>query len=392
MDKEPEPAAAGALPTVSVVIPCYNYGRYLRECVSSALSQDGVEVRVLVIDDASTDDSFQVAAQLAAEDRRVSARRHEINRGHIATYNEGLVWAEGAYTVLISADDLLAPGSLGRATALMEAHPNVGFVYGGNVRFRSDEQLSGSWRFPHPPSVEIHPGREWLAATCNAGRNPISAPEVVVRTELQQRLGGYCAELPHAGDLEMWMRFAAHADVGLFRNVLHAYVRDHDSNMQRTRFASQLSRLTQRQAAFDHAFSRYGDRIDPTGRLRRVADRNVRADAPLPVPAGVPGSTARRAAAPRPRRRRRGPRARGPARPARPACRRRVAGVAVAPPAGRPQGPAGPGRARTAGALRRRHRGPAAPQRVGQAAGRGRDGGVRVEVRQLLVGAYRGPA
>jgi glycosyltransferase involved in cell wall biosynthesis len=279
MEKEPEPAAAGALPTVSVVIPCYNYGRYLRECVSSALSQDEVEVRVLVIDDASTDGSFQVAAQLAAEDRRVSARRHEINRGHIATYNEGLVWAEGAYTVLISADDLLAPGSLRRATALMEAHPNVGFVYGGNVRFRSGEQLSGSWRFPHPPSFEIHPGREWLAATCKAGRNPISAPEVVVRTELQQRLGGYCAELPHAGDLEMWMRFAAHADVGLFRNVLHAYVRDHDSNMQRTRFASQLSRLAQRQAAFDHAFSRYGDRTDPTGRLRRVADRNVRADA-----------------------------------------------------------------------------------------------------------------
>jgi glycosyltransferase involved in cell wall biosynthesis len=279
MDKQPEPAATGAPPTVSVVIPCYNYGRYLRECVSSVLSQDGVEVRVLIIDDASTDDSFQVAAQLAAEDPRVSARQHEANRGHIATFNEGLVWAEGAYTVLISADDLLAPGSLRRATALMEAHPNVGFVYGGNVRFHSGEQPAGSWRFPHPPSSEIHPGREWLAATCKAGRNPIAAAEVVVRTELQQRLGGYLAELPHAGDLEMWIRLAAHADVGLFRNVVHAYVRDHDTNMQRTRFASQLSRLVQRRAVFDHVRRHYGDRVDPTGRLLRLADRNVRADA-----------------------------------------------------------------------------------------------------------------
>jgi glycosyltransferase involved in cell wall biosynthesis len=266
-------------PTVSVFVPCYNYGRYLPECVASVLTQEGVDVSVLIIDDASTDDSLEIASRLAAADPRVSVLHHEANKGHIASYNEGLAWATGTYTVLLSADDLLAPGSLRRATTLMEAHPDVGFVYGGTVRFRSGDQLPDPETFPRAPSSEVLGGQEWLTALCQAGRNCISSPEVVVRTEVQRRIGGYREELPHAGDLEMWMRFAANGDVGIFRDVLHAYVRDHDSNMQRTRFNSQLSRLTQRKAAFDYAFRHYGDRIDPTGRLQRAADRSLRSDA-----------------------------------------------------------------------------------------------------------------
>ena len=115
-----------AMPTVSVVIPCYCYGRFLRDSVGSALNQDGVDVRVLIIDDASPDDSWDVAEALAAEDDRVEVRRHRVNQGHIATYNEGLLeWAEGDYSVLISADDLLTPGALARATSVLDARPNV---------------------------------------------------------------------------------------------------------------------------------------------------------------------------------------------------------------------------------------------------------------------------
>jgi glycosyltransferase involved in cell wall biosynthesis len=78
-------------PTVSVVIPCYRYGRYLPDCVRSVLDQEGVDVRVLIIDDASPDDSGEVAMGLAAEDERVQVRVHRENRGHLATYNEGLL-------------------------------------------------------------------------------------------------------------------------------------------------------------------------------------------------------------------------------------------------------------------------------------------------------------
>ncbi|WP_460807831.1 glycosyltransferase family 2 protein [Micromonospora zhanjiangensis] len=95
-------------PTVSVVIPCYNYGHYLPECVHSVLSQSGVEVDVLIVDDASPDGSAEVARELSA-DPRVRLIAHRENRGHIATYNEGLAAVDGEYVVLLSADDLLSP-------------------------------------------------------------------------------------------------------------------------------------------------------------------------------------------------------------------------------------------------------------------------------------------
>jgi glycosyltransferase involved in cell wall biosynthesis len=93
---------------VDVVIPCSNYARFLERCVSSVLEQPGVDVRVLIIDDTSKDDSEAVGRKLAAADSRVEFRRHEVNKGHIATYNEGLLgWASAEYCLLLSADDVL---------------------------------------------------------------------------------------------------------------------------------------------------------------------------------------------------------------------------------------------------------------------------------------------
>src|SRR5262245_37190836 len=118
--------------SVSVVIPCYKYGNFLEECAESVLDdQPGVDVRVLIIDDASPDDSAEVAQKIAARDPRVEVVAHSTNRGNIATFNEGLMeWADGDYCMLLSADDRLTPGALRRATELLDANSSVGFVYG----------------------------------------------------------------------------------------------------------------------------------------------------------------------------------------------------------------------------------------------------------------------
>ena len=73
--------------TVDVIVPCYNYGEMLTDCVASILSQEEVDVRVLIVDDASPDDTEAIGRRLAA-DPRVTFWRHSVNRGHIATYNE----------------------------------------------------------------------------------------------------------------------------------------------------------------------------------------------------------------------------------------------------------------------------------------------------------------
>lgn len=235
--------------SVSVVIPCYNYGRYLGDCVSSALDeQPGVDVRVLIIDDASPDDSAQTARAIAARDPRVDVVVHPVNRGHLATYNEGLLgWADADYTVLLSADDRLVPGALRRAGDLMDAHPNVGFVYGHPLHFQHGQPLprartrSRGW--------SVWPGQWWLGRRFRDATGCITSPEVVVRTSLQQRVGGYDRRLTHSGDIEMWMRLAAHADVGYLRGVDQAYYRVHGKNMSSA--ASQLDDLKQRRLAYE---------------------------------------------------------------------------------------------------------------------------------------------
>src|SRR5437868_6552354 len=111
--------------SVSVFVPCYKYAHYLRACVTSILTQPDVDVRVLILDDCSPDNTPEVARQLVREDSRVEYRRHPTNRGHIETYNEGIEWTSGDYCLLLSADDMLAPGALARAARVMDDHPEV---------------------------------------------------------------------------------------------------------------------------------------------------------------------------------------------------------------------------------------------------------------------------
>jgi glycosyltransferase involved in cell wall biosynthesis len=266
----------GTRPTVSVVVPCYGYGRFLPDCVTSILEQDGVDVRVLIIDDASPDDSADVAARLAAEDDRVELRRHAENHGHIATYNEGLLeWADGDYSVLISADDLLTPGALARATAIMEAHPKVGFVYGHALKWVEGEDKPAPRA--GPARSKIWSGADWLRIVCKLGCGVVTSPEVVVRTSVQQRIGGYLPELPHTGDAEMWMRFAAHSDVGYVKDADQAYYRVHGTNMTTARVP--LVDLQQRKVAFDALFERQGADIPDAQLLRRRANRIIAKEA-----------------------------------------------------------------------------------------------------------------
>jgi len=216
---------------VDVFIPCYNYGRYLRQCVDSVLSQEGCDVRVLILDDASKDDSLAAAQAIAEHDGRVSVRAHRVNRGHIATFNEGIDWVTAPYMLLLSADDLVAPGAFGRATRLMEAHPDIAFVHGRSLRFSEDAELSRLASDPGSGEARIVSGPDFLAATCRSGICPLETATAIVRTTAQRRVGGYNPSLPHTGDLEMWLRLGAVGSVGVI-DGWQACTRMHATNMR----------------------------------------------------------------------------------------------------------------------------------------------------------------
>jgi glycosyltransferase involved in cell wall biosynthesis len=273
-----ELAVGSSLATVDVVVPCYNYARYLRACVHTVLAQPGVNVRMLVIDDASTDETAEIGRELEVANSAVEFRRHTTNKGHIATYNEGLIdWSTSDYTVLLSADDLLAPGSLSRAVQVMEADKTIGMVYGRAVHFFQETEL---------PKVETHKfsytrysGAKWLEGRCRAGHNVITSPEVVVRGSVQRAVGGYRPDLPHAGDLEMWLRIAAVSNIAYVNGVPQAFYRVHSGSMQRTKYQSSLIDFVQRKAAFDTFFRHWEDETGNGSRLNDLANRALAREA-----------------------------------------------------------------------------------------------------------------
>jgi GT2 family glycosyltransferase len=263
------PATVPATPTVSVIVPCYNYGHFLEGCVASVLEQENVDVRVLIIDDRSSDDSAEVARRLAASDDRIELRCHTENVGLIATANEGLAWAPGEFVVLLSADDLLVAGSLARAASVMRGHPNVGMVYGRPVIAREGRPIkapSGRWR-----GTKVWSGEDWIGLRCRSGHSCISSPEVVVRTSVQHAVGGYDPVCFHSSDVNMWLRVAAVSDIAYVRGVPQAIYRVHASSMSRGQ--APTVDLRERRASFDSFFDGSAAKLKHGERLRTLAGR-----------------------------------------------------------------------------------------------------------------------
>lgn len=252
--------------SVDVIVPCYNYGKYLRECVQSVLAQEGVEVRVLIINDASPDETHAVAADLVAGDVRVGYAHHNENLGHIATYNEGIEWVTAKYYLLLSADDYLLPGALRRATEMMDEDSSIGFCYGVADEVFPDGRLERTLDEFAPThgerSISLS-GKEFIDLCCRHGcMNIVSTPTAVVRTELQKRNEGYRPDLPHSGDMELWLRLAAQGRVG-YVGVPQAMYRRHTSNMSLAyNGRNRLQDLRQRQQAVEWLMRSCGQLLD----------------------------------------------------------------------------------------------------------------------------------
>ena len=269
----PPTPRARPLPRVPVVVPAYNYAHFLPGCLDSVVSQRGVDVDVVVVNDASTDDTADVVAGRAAADPRIRLIDRRENRGLGATVNEGMAAVDGEFVVKLDADDLLTPGSLARATALMRAEPDVAFVTGRPLHFTGAVPDGPGTR---APSWTIWSGHDWIEAHCRTGYNSISNPEVVARRSVVEATDGRNLQLPATEDFEMWLQMATRGDVGRINGPAQAYYRVHADSMLRTMHAGPIIDLKGRIGAFESALggdakSRLPDAVD----LLYVARRTI---------------------------------------------------------------------------------------------------------------------
>lgn len=147
---------ASKTPSVSVIIPTYNYGEFLPEAIESARDQTQPDLEIIVVDDGSNDDTPRVLNKLEGSDLRW---RRTSNRGVSAARNLGLRMSEGEYVAFLDADDVWSPEKVERQVELLRAEPEVGFVFCDFVRFDSGGQFPDS-QFDLIPEMKDLPVRQ----------------------------------------------------------------------------------------------------------------------------------------------------------------------------------------------------------------------------------------
>jgi UDP-2-acetamido-3-amino-2,3-dideoxy-glucuronate N-acetyltransferase len=204
---------ATAAPRITVHVPCYNYGRFLRDALDSLLRQSLTAWEAVVIDDASTDETPVVLS--GYQDPRIRVVRHAVRRGHIETYNEGISLATGELFVILSADDRYKPDFLARVVACFEEHPEVTLVTTDGDGIDGDGRVIWTEVAPFERSG-VHDGLLLLFE-----RNFVAASAGVARTAALRAVHGYDSRLPHSADAYLWRQLAISGPVGYVHERLY---------------------------------------------------------------------------------------------------------------------------------------------------------------------------
>mgnify|MGYP001319047967 CR=1 FL=1 len=132
-----------AVPRVSVIIPCYNHGKYLDESIGSVLGQTFRNIEIIVVNDGSTDtETLNILERLNLKGCRVI---HTTNQGPAAARNTGIAGCRGEYILPLDADDRISPDFIRKAVNLLDADPLLGVVYCRVCFFGETE---GVWEQP----------------------------------------------------------------------------------------------------------------------------------------------------------------------------------------------------------------------------------------------------
>lgn len=164
---------------VSVIVPCYNHGRFLGDCLESVLAQSYREMEVLVVDDCSTDNTRQVIAEFMERDSRVRLITHERNLGLSLSRNHAMAEAAGEWVGFCDADDMWLPQKLTRQLEVLRNDPRrYDIVYSASLIVDGSGRCTGE-HFTDEFPVPGQPSGNLFVELCQ--RNFINIPTALVR-------------------------------------------------------------------------------------------------------------------------------------------------------------------------------------------------------------------
>lgn len=218
------------LPLATVYIVNRNYGRFLRQAIESALSQTYRQLEILLIDDASDDDSHAVLAGFAQEPR-LRIIRHDRARGLTACCNTAIQASRGEFLMRLDADDYLTSHAVASMAAALLTEPAAVLVSFGHV----EVDVQGAVIRPARPRLDDRPGLR--------SDIPPHGACMMVRKSFLDFMGGYDASIPYQDGLDLWLYLEPSHRTLTLPEPLLCY-RQHGSNL--TRDSSALMRARTR--------------------------------------------------------------------------------------------------------------------------------------------------
>ncbi|WP_448663482.1 glycosyltransferase family 2 protein [Sphingomonas sp. CJ20] len=200
-------------PTVSIILPAYNGAALIGATIDSVLAQSFADFELVVVDDCSTDDTWDVIARYA--DPRIRAFRASANGGPVLARNRAFAEARGTYIAGLDQDDLCAPDRLARQVAFLDAHPQVALV-------ASDCNLLSEGKIrPWPgPGTLTPPVIDWLLML----QNPLVWSSVLFRADAARRLIPFeRPQVRYAEDFDLYHRIRAHGEIARIDTPLLIY-------------------------------------------------------------------------------------------------------------------------------------------------------------------------
>jgi len=201
---------------VSILIPTYNYGRYICQAVDGVLAQTYRPLEIVVVDDGSTDDTRERLKSYGDRIRYV----HQQNQGPEFARNAGIREAKGEFIAFLDPDDAWAPHKLAAQVAVMTTQPDVWLVCADGTSFT--DQFVAPAPSPQPAPVETMPLESVYL------RNKISTSAVMVRTAEVRKLDGFRPNI-RSEDWDLWLRIARQGKIVRIREPLFGR-REHGDN------------------------------------------------------------------------------------------------------------------------------------------------------------------
>lgn len=208
-------------PKVSILIPTYNYGRFLDEAIQSVLDQTYSDYEVIIVDNDSQDNTTEVI-QKYLKDGRFFYYKNEKNLGQANNYNKCLFYAKGKYIKFLNADDKFHPQLLEKFVTIMENYPQVSLVTCDKQAFDESKKKYIL------PFHGLQKGEKIILNTLN-DYNWIGEPTSVMfrRSDFS---GTYSTKYKMYSDFDLWLRLLAIGDCYIIPEKL-AYVRFHSSQL-----------------------------------------------------------------------------------------------------------------------------------------------------------------